>query len=188
MLRRGGWGGDAAAPASSGTGLAEFDRIYRSNVGVVTAYFARRSTEPQRVADLTAETFLRAAAAFGDIESRKTTPRAWLFGIAARVDAQSSAQTADGLDANAEPLGHRALGVNEIQELVAKIDAERAGRGLMECCARLPAIERAAIELVDLAGLAPEEAAAALGVYRGVLRLRLSRARTRLAEEEDDVE
>ena len=47
----------------------------------------------------------------------------------------------------------------------------------------LSASERAAIELVDLAELTPREAAAALGVSRGVLRMRLSRARARLRTE-----
>jgi RNA polymerase sigma-70 factor (ECF subfamily) len=53
----------------------------------------------------------------------------------------------------------------------------------MERCAALPDSERAAIELVDLAGLTPKEAAAALGVTRVVLRKRLSRARSRLRKE-----
>jgi DNA-directed RNA polymerase specialized sigma24 family protein len=56
---------------------------------------------------------------------------------------------------------------------------------LIERCSRLPAIERAAIELVDLDGLTPKEAAAALGVPRGVLRMRLSRARARLRKEKE---
>ena len=47
----------------------------------------------------------------------------------------------------------------------------------------LSANERAAIELVDLAELTPKEAAAVLGVSRGVLRTRLSRARARLRKE-----
>jgi RNA polymerase sigma factor (sigma-70 family) len=70
--------------------------------------------------------------------------------------------------------------VDEIDELTQRIDAQRAGRELLECCAELSAVERAAVELVDLDGLTPKEAAAALGVPRGVLRMRLSRARTRL--------
>jgi len=53
----------------------------------------------------------------------------------------------------------------------------------MERCSQLPALERAAIELVDLSGLTPKEAAAALGVSRVVLRKRLSRARARLRKE-----
>ena len=49
---------------SSGSALAEFEQIYRANVGVLTAYFARRSSDPQTVADLTSETIVRAAGSF----------------------------------------------------------------------------------------------------------------------------
>lgn len=42
--------------------VAEFELFYRANVGGVTAFFARRYTEPQLVADLTSEVFLQALA------------------------------------------------------------------------------------------------------------------------------
>ena len=51
-----------------GGALAEFEEIYRSNVGVVAAYFARRCREPQEVADLTSETIVRAAGSFDSFE------------------------------------------------------------------------------------------------------------------------
>ena len=77
----------------------------------------------------------------------------------------------------------KALGVDEIEELTDRIDAEREGAELMRRFARLPAVERAAIELVDLDGLTPQEAAVALGVSRVAFRKRLSRARSRLRKE-----
>lgn len=163
-----------------GPALAEFERIYRANVGAVTAYFARRCADPQEVADLTSETILRAAGAFSTFDPRRGSPRAWLFGIATHVYARHCAQTADRRDAAARLAGHRELQTGEIDELAAKIDAQRSGRELLERCARLSVNEREAIELVDLAELTPKEAAAALGVSRGVLRMRLSRARARL--------
>jgi DNA-directed RNA polymerase specialized sigma24 family protein len=49
---------------------------------------------------------------------------------------------------------------------------------------QLPAIERAAIELVDLDGLTPKEAALVLDVSRAAFRKRLSRARSRLRKEQ----
>jgi RNA polymerase sigma factor (sigma-70 family) len=79
--------------------------------------------------------------------------------------------------------GRRTLARDEIDELVARIDAERTGRELIERCSQLPELERAALELVDLADLTPKEAASALGVSRVVLRKRLSRARARLRKE-----
>ncbi len=164
--------------------LAEFERLYRANVENVMSYFARRCGEPQTVVDLTSETFVRAAGAFETFNPRRGSGRAWLFGIAAHVYARHCAETANGRDAVARLAERRPLQIDEIDELAGRIDAERTGRALIERCRRLPEFERAAIELVDLAGFTPKEAAEALGVSRVVLRKRLSRARARLREEE----
>ncbi len=171
------------APGGPRSALAEFEEVYRTNVDVVMAYFARRCGDPQTVADLTSDTFVRAAGAFGSFDPRRGSPRAWLFGIAAHVFARHCAETAEARDTAARLAAHRALDDDEIGELAARIDAERQGRELMERCSQLPALERAALELVDLSGLTPKEAAAALGVSRVVLRKRLSRARARLRKE-----
>jgi RNA polymerase sigma factor (sigma-70 family) len=168
---------------SSGSAVAEFEQIYRSNVGAMTAYFARRCADPQMVADLTSETIVRAAGAFGSFDSGRGTARGWLFGIAGHVYARYCAQAANGRNAEVRLARLGELPVDEIDELAEKIDAERAGRELIERCSQLPALERSAVELVDLDGLSPKEAAAVLGVSRGVLRMRLSRARTRLRKE-----
>ena len=74
-------GAHAAKPAGRlGSALAEFEQIYRGNFDAVMAYFARRCAEPQIVADLTSETFVRAAGAFGTFDPRRGSARAWLFG------------------------------------------------------------------------------------------------------------
>jgi RNA polymerase sigma factor (sigma-70 family) len=168
---------------SSRSALAEFEQIYRANVGVLTSYFARRCAEPQTVADLTSETIVRAASAFDRFDPGRGTARSWLFGIAGHVFAQHCAQTSNGRQAVAGLAGVADLPVDEVDELVDRIDAQRTGRELVERCATLPVMERAAVELVDLDGLTPKEAAAALGVARGVLRMRLSRGRARLRKE-----
>ncbi len=173
----------AGPPAPPGSALDQFEQLYRSNVGVVTAYFARRCTEPQTVADLTSETFVRAAASFASFDPQRGTGRAWLFGIAVHVFASHCAEAAGGRAAVARLAARRPLQADETEELTARIDAEREGRELIERCERLPEGERAAVELVDLAGLTPKEAAAALGVTHVVLRKRLSRARARLRKE-----
>ena len=168
------------APPSA---LAEFEEMYRANVDVVMAYFARRCFEPQTVADLTSDTFVRAAGAFPSFDPHRGSARAWLFGIAANVFARHCADAAAARDTAVRLAGHRALDDDEIGELAARIDAEREGRELMERCSQLPESERAALELVDISGLTPKEAAAALSVSRVVLRKRLSRARGRLRKE-----
>src|SRR3984957_21313140 len=71
----------AGIDSGSGSGLVEFEQVYRGEVDVVTAYFARRCAEPQIVADLTSETFVRAAGGFGRFDPGRGSARAWLFGI-----------------------------------------------------------------------------------------------------------
>jgi RNA polymerase sigma factor (sigma-70 family) len=163
--------------------LEEFEQVYLRNVDVLMGYFARRCRDPQTVADLTSETFVRAVDGFARFDPRRGTDRAWLFGIAARVFARHCEQSAGGRDAVARLSGYRPLDEDEIEELAERIDAERQGAALMRRCAQLPAVERAAIELVDLVGLTPKEAALALGVSRVAFRKRLSRARSRLRKE-----
>jgi DNA-directed RNA polymerase specialized sigma24 family protein len=65
--------------------VAEFAALYRANVAAVTAYFARRSADPQAVAGLTADTFAQAITSFATFDPRKGTPRAWVPGIARRI-------------------------------------------------------------------------------------------------------
>jgi RNA polymerase sigma factor (sigma-70 family) len=171
------------APQESGpaTGaVAEFEALYRANVAAVTAYFARRSAEPQTVADLTADTFVQVITSFATFDPRKGTPRAWVFGIARRIYAahcQAHSQERSRVERLA---GRRELASDEVGDLIDRIDAERAGRALVSGLTTLPAADRAVIELVDLAGLQAKEAAQVLGIAPGTLRIRLMRARARL--------
>jgi RNA polymerase sigma factor (sigma-70 family) len=163
--------------------LEEFEQVYLRNVDVLMGYFARRYRDPHTVADLTSETFARAMEGFAGFDPRRGSDRAWLFGIAAHVFARHCEQSAGGRDAVARLGGRRTLDEDEIEELAGRIDAEREGAALMQRYARLPPVERTAIELVDLEELTPKEAALALGVSRVSFRQRLSRARSRLRKE-----
>ena len=170
-----------AQPPSSP--LEEFEQLYLRNVEVLMGYFARRCRDPQTVADLTSETFVRAVDGFAGFDPRRGSDRAWLFGIAARVFARHCEQSSGGRDVVKRLGGHRPLDEDEVEELAERIDAEREGAALMRRCEQLPAVERAAIELVDLEGFTPKEAALALGVSRVAFRKRLSRARSRLRKD-----
>ena len=177
----------AGGPRSRGrppsSPLDEFEQVYLRNVDALMGYFARRCRDPHTVADLTSETFVRAVDGFARFDPRRGSDRAWLFGIAAHVFARHCQQSAGGRDAVARLGGHRTLDGDEIEELAGRIDAEREGAALMQRYGRLPPVERAAIELVDLEGLTPKEAALALGVSGVAFRKRLSRARSRLRKE-----
>src|ERR1700722_612217 len=176
----------AERPSPPGVPLAEFEQVYLRNVEVLMGYFARRCRDPHTVADLTSETFVRAMDGFAGFDPRRGSDRAWLFGIASRVFARHCEQSAGGRDALARLGGHRALDEDEIEELAGRINPGREGAALIRRCAQLPAVERAAIELVDLEGLTPKEAAVALGVSRVAFRKRLSRARSRLRKEHEN--
>jgi RNA polymerase sigma factor (sigma-70 family) len=167
----------AAADADA---TAAFERLYRANVEAVTGYFARRSADPHVVADLTADTFVAVITGFGTFDPRKGTVRAWVFGIARRVYASYCEAYSHEQHRVQRLAGRRDLDPDETEELLDRIDAERAGRDLVSGLATLPERDRAVIELVDIAGLGPKEAAAALGLPPGTVRMRLMRTRTRL--------
>jgi RNA polymerase sigma factor (sigma-70 family) len=164
---------------STGSLLAEFEAVYRANFGGVTAFFARRYSDPETVADLAAETFARAAGSYETFDRQQGTPRAWVFGIARRVHARESAQRSNETAARIRLTGHRALDSDEFEEVASRVDAQREVRQLLEQLDHWPA-EKGALELVDVVGLAPAEAARALNVSVPTLRVRLFRARRRL--------
>lgn len=169
------------AVRSAGAGAtAEFERIYRANVEAVTAYFARRSAEPQVVADLTADTFVAVITSFETFDPRKGTARAWVFGIARRVYAAYCEAYSRQEHKLVRLAGRRELEPDQVEELLDRIDAQRAGRDLVTGLTALPERDRALIELVDIAGLAPKEAAATLGLSPGAVRMRLMRTRAQL--------
>jgi RNA polymerase sigma-70 factor (ECF subfamily) len=164
---------------------SDLERLYRSEVGVITAYFARRSRDPETVADLTADTFVEAMRSFGSFDPVKGEARAWLFAIARRVEARHWEGSGREQAAVRGEAGRWVLEDRDAaDDLVARIDAEREARVLMRRLAVMTPLDRAIVELVDIAGLTPREAALALSVSPGALRVRLFRAHARLRKED----
>jgi RNA polymerase sigma factor (sigma-70 family) len=169
----------------NGSSRLEFEAVYRENVGPVTAFFARRCRDPQQVADLTSQTFIEAIKSAGTYQGRGS-PTAWLTAIARRVYANYLADQTVGADLIDQLGGRLVLAYDEVEDLAARIDAQRDGRELLERVARLSSLDREAIELVDLMGLSPTDAARVLGVSPNALRVRLFRAHKRLRKEFGD--
>jgi RNA polymerase sigma factor (sigma-70 family) len=163
--------------------LEQFERLYRSQFDAIAAYFARRSRDPQAVADLTADTFVEAMRSFRSYDPARGPLRPWLFAIARNVYAAHSERDARRRDAASRHAGRRALDPDETEELERRIDAAERGRAIRRALSGLSPLDREAVELVDLAELTPKEAASTLGVSPGGLRVRLSRARAKLRRE-----
>jgi RNA polymerase sigma factor (sigma-70 family) len=160
-----------------------FEVMYRANIGAVSGFFARRCSDPQTVADLTSETFVRAIASYRRFDPNRGTSRAWLIGFARNVYLRHLETRSEGRQAFERLAGQLVLNEDDTDELAARIDAQSAGRELLRRTRAFPDIERVALEFVDIAGLTPKEAAQALGVSPGALRVRLFRARTRLRKD-----
>src|ERR1700733_14097709 len=96
--------------------VADFEQLYLRNVDVLMGYFARRCRDPQAVADLTSEAFVRAVDGFANFDPRRGSDRAWLFGIAARVFARHCEQLAGGPAASGRLGAHRALHDGNVAE------------------------------------------------------------------------
>jgi RNA polymerase sigma factor (sigma-70 family) len=163
--------------------LAAFERLYRAQFGAVAAYFARRCMEPQLVADLTADTFVAAIQSFDERDPRAAGDRAWTIGIARRVYARYRESDPREGGAGREGSAHGLLDRAETKELTWWIEVEQSSRELMDRLGAMSALDRDALELVDLCGLSPAEAARELGVPAGALRVRLMRTRARLRRE-----
>lgn len=163
----------------------QFERLYRAEFGHVVAYFARRTLDPRAVASLTMETFVAAIQALETLDPERVSPRAWMIGMARRVyrrHRESDPRTSVDPGLLVEQL----LGHDEAEELMWRIDVEASSRHLVERLERMSVLDREAVELVDLCGLDPTEAARELGMSTGALRVRLVRARARLKRESAD--
>jgi RNA polymerase sigma factor (sigma-70 family) len=167
----------------AGGRLDEFEALYRSEVRAITAYFARRSREPQVVADLTADTFVEAISSFLANGPSAGSERPWLYAIARRVYAKHCERSSRRANALRDHAARQPIDEDETDYLAERIDTEASARTVLQRLAGLPQLEREAIELVDLAGLTPKEAAATLRVPPGALRVRLFRARARIRKE-----
>jgi RNA polymerase sigma-70 factor (ECF subfamily) len=162
---------------SIGTNPAAFTQFYRSHVDEVTRFVARRVADPHLAADLTADVFLAVIDAAPRYRGSFGGPRTWLYGIARNVIAAEVRRSVRERRAESQVAGHRLLDSDDVDQLVAKIDAARTVRELHARLQALPEGERAVLELVAVDGLTVAEAAAALNIRQPTARMRLHRAR-----------
>lgn len=163
------------------TDRAAFEVFYRRHVPRVIRFAARRLHEPADVADITAATFVEALVSARTYDPGRGEPVSWLLGIAARLIANGQRRQGREAAAMRRIEGRRLIAADDIERLEEQIDAARATRTTLAAMARLRPREQETLLLVGAEGLAPAQAAAALGISGAAFRMRLRSARRALA-------
>lgn len=162
------------------------ERFYRDHVETVQRFIARRVASPELAADLTADVFLAAIQAASTYDPTCGSERPWLLGIARHLVADSYRTAAIERRANTAIIGSDLLDQDDYARVHERLDAESTARGLYARIQSLPEPERAVLELVAVDDLTVTEAALTLGISTVAARVRLHRARRRLAAEADE--
>ena len=154
---------------------ARFTALFEATHRPLLAYAVRRVADPADAADVVAEAFLVAWRRLDDVPVGDDA-RPWMFGVARRVlanlhrGARRRLALADRLRAEVAEATPPPTG--EVS------DVERA-------LARLGPDDQELLRLVAWEELARDEIALVLGISRAAVRVRLHRARRRLAEQLD---
>jgi RNA polymerase sigma factor (sigma-70 family) len=157
-----------------------FEAFYRRHVDRITGFAVRRCDGPEEVADLVAAVFLAVIESAHRYDPARGEPISWLFGVAANQLRMQRRGSWRQRGVAARVSGQRLLAADDVVRLEERIDAERLADEVRRAIARLPRGERAVFELVAREGLTPTQAAEALGVSPTAVRVRLSRARSKL--------
>jgi RNA polymerase sigma-70 factor (ECF subfamily) len=147
----------------------EFREIYSRCAGEVFTYALRRLS-PADAEDLVADVFLVAWRRRGELPS---DPLPWLFGVA-RLTLSNRRRTRDRANALVQRLGQEAM-VSGASE-VADVDV-----GVLTALSLLAEDDQDLLEFLAWEGLSRSQLAAVFGVSRGVIGVRIYRARRRLA-------
>jgi RNA polymerase sigma-70 factor (ECF subfamily) len=144
---------------------ARFERLYGAHSPDVALYALRRA-DRETAQDVVSETF---TVAWRRLDEIPDEPLPWLYGVARRVLANQrrSATRLAALRRRLEPAQSPPTEVSDVT--------------LANALLRLDETDRELLMLVAWEGLSPSEAAAALGCSDSACRVRLHRARRRLA-------
>lgn len=148
-----------------------FVDLYEGHVDAVMAHCLRHLA-PSAAEDAVSDTFL---VAWRKLDEMPSEPRGWLI-ITARNTIRNRYRT----QARSLALSDRLQQITRMATEPADVTAERRA-DLLTALTALNADEREAILLVSWDGLTGEEAAQALGCSHGALRVRVHRARQKMA-------
>jgi RNA polymerase sigma factor (sigma-70 family) len=159
---------------------AALEEFYRRHVRALARFAASHSGDGHAADDIVAATFLAVIESADRYDPLRAPARVWLFGIAAKIIATQHRRAAAEHRATQRLSGRRPVVVDEFSRLDEAIDASRLTGPADEVLGLLPASERELVSLL-LDRLTLPEAADALGIRPGTARMRLARARARLA-------
>ncbi|WP_200953301.1 RNA polymerase sigma factor [Agromyces sp. Root81] len=165
-----------------GRDRAVLEWFYRAHLDAVENFVARRVRDPHTAADVTADVFLAAMTTASRYDPDRGSARAWLFGIAYRVIADTQRRAARRWRAAERETNRRTLHDDAITRLEEQLDAASAARELRDSLGQLSRTDRALIELTALDGLSITDAASALNLSAGAARVRLHRAKRKLRQ------
>jgi RNA polymerase sigma-70 factor (ECF subfamily) len=175
-------GFDPADTVRMGRDVAALERFYRAHYDLVVGYLTRRVSDPHDVADLVADTFLAAMDSAESFDPRRGRTTQWVIGIAHNQLRHWQRRRSNHHRAVQRIVGRRLLDPDDVADLEERIDAQARHADVVGLLDGLPPAQRELIELVDVHGLTPGEAATALGTPPGLVRIRLHRARRALRD------
>ena len=153
----------------------EFEALFRDTRAPLLAYLSRRAPS-EDAADLLAEVFLVAWRRRADLPPGEER-RLWLFGVARRVLAEHHRLAWKRVDA-VGAVGDSEAMEGPLEDARRRDDPEEAVRRAL---GSLSDLDRELVTLTTWERLSPAEAARAVGITAGTARVRLHRARARLA-------
>lgn len=154
-----------------------FERLVYETRDDLLAYALRRSASPEDAADALSETYLIAWRKLDRIPPGEQA-RLWLFGVTRNVMRQGGDHRRSR-DALVDRLAREVRAASDFEPAT---EHDRGGRALHAALATLPERDREIMMLTAWEGLTPKEIAAVVGIPANVVRVRLHRARARLAD------
>jgi len=155
--------------------------FYRRHADAVVRFAVRRCATPEDVADLVSTTFLEVLDSAAGYDAHRGPARAWVLGIARHclADLRRSDERRAAL---VRRLGRApAFTPDESDAVERMMDAATAAAPLADALNGLTDAEREVLMLVAYDELRVADAARLLGISAVTARMRLSRARRRLA-------
>ena len=152
--------------------MNDFHDLYVRYAGDVHRFATYLSGDPAMADDITSETFLRAWMSSSPI--REATVKSYLFAIARHLYFAEARQQARH-EALPDSMISNAPGADERVEQQASLSR------VLKALAQLPAVDRAALLLRTRDGLSYEDIAAALELSLSSVKVKVHRARLKLA-------